>query len=199
MICITIPANALMYGTFLNISPASFAIFNTVLTRSVVGDATYPPVVADRVAIRCAGGIIGSPWATIVIHEACNPTVCSGSISRQESLNVNRISTRNLYLSRGVKEQQSRGSSCACHDLQVTRLLIDARPTRFRNGPMWDSSTAWRFVPFDNIRERRRDGNYILFLVPGGRGSWLVWYVEYDAGLAHGIYRHISVTGGLRS
>ena len=81
MIWMTIPAKALIYGMFLNNSLASFAIFNTVSAMFVVVDATYSELVVD-VVVMAAGneGTTGSPWATIVILEACNATVCSGSI-----------------------------------------------------------------------------------------------------------------------
>ena len=84
----TIPANALIYGTFVNIWPTSFAIFDTVSTMFVV-DVTYSQSSVDGIATGCVEGTIGSPWATMVVHEACDPTVCSGSI---QSLNVNGIS-----------------------------------------------------------------------------------------------------------
>jgi len=71
----TIPANALIYGTFLNVSLASFAIFNTVSTMFVVVDSMYSRLVADEMAKEGAGGTTGIPWATIVIDEACNPTI----------------------------------------------------------------------------------------------------------------------------
>jgi len=71
----TIPANALIYGTFLNISLASFAIINTVLTVFVVVDSIYSRLVVDEMAKEGAAGTTGIPWATVVINEACNPTV----------------------------------------------------------------------------------------------------------------------------
>jgi len=87
----TIPANALIYGTFVNIWPTSFAIFDTVSTMFVV-DVTYSQFSVDGIATGCVEGTIGSPWETMVTHEACNPTVCSGSIVTKQSINVNGIS-----------------------------------------------------------------------------------------------------------
>ena len=58
MICMMIPANALIYGTFLNVSLASFAIFNTVSTAFVAVDSMYSRLVV--------GGTSGIPWVTIV-------------------------------------------------------------------------------------------------------------------------------------
>jgi len=62
MICMTIPANALIYGTFLNVSLASFAIFNTVSSAFVAVDSMYSRSVVDEIT----GGTSGIPWATIV-------------------------------------------------------------------------------------------------------------------------------------
>jgi hypothetical protein len=75
MICMMTPANALIYGTFLNVSLASFAIVNKVSTVFVVVDSTYRRSMVDEMAIEGAGGTMGTPWATMVIHEVCNPTV----------------------------------------------------------------------------------------------------------------------------
>jgi hypothetical protein len=86
MICMTIPANALIYGTFLNVSLASFAIFNTVSTVFAVVDSMYSRLVVDGMAKEGAGGTTGIPWATIVIHEACNSTVRSGSIVTMQTV-----------------------------------------------------------------------------------------------------------------
>jgi len=58
MICMTIPANALIYGTFLNVSLASFAIFNTASTAFVAVDSMYSRSVV--------GGTSGIPWVAIV-------------------------------------------------------------------------------------------------------------------------------------
>jgi hypothetical protein len=69
----TIPANALIYGTFLNISPVSFAIINTVLTVFVVVDSGE--YIESTTTKEGAAGTTGIPWATVVINEACNPTV----------------------------------------------------------------------------------------------------------------------------
>ena len=96
MIWMTIPANALIYGTFLNSSPASFAIFNTVSTMFVVVDATYSELVVDGIATGNEG-TTGRPWVTVVIQEACNSTVCSGSIVAKQSLNVKDKSGGTLY------------------------------------------------------------------------------------------------------
>ena len=98
MIWMTIPVKALIYGTFLNNSLASFAIFNTVSTMFVVVDATYSKLVVDVVVIAAGNeGTTGNAWATVVIHEACNPTVCSGSIVAKQSLDVGDMSGRTSY------------------------------------------------------------------------------------------------------
>ena len=62
-----IPANALIYGTFWNISLVSFAIFNTVSTTLVVVDSGS---VVDEMA-KGAGGTSGISWATIVFLCSC--------------------------------------------------------------------------------------------------------------------------------
>jgi len=62
MICMTIPANALIYGTFLNVSLASFAIFNTVSTAFVAMDSMYSRSVVEEIT----GGTSGIPWVAIV-------------------------------------------------------------------------------------------------------------------------------------
>jgi hypothetical protein len=78
----------LIYGTLLNNSLASFAIFSTLSTMFVVVDATYSELVVDGIATD-GDGTTGSAWATVVIHKACNPTVCDGSIvANSQSLNV---------------------------------------------------------------------------------------------------------------
>jgi hypothetical protein len=41
----------------------------------VVVDSMYSRLVVDEMAKEGVGGTTGMPWATIVIHEACNPTV----------------------------------------------------------------------------------------------------------------------------
>jgi hypothetical protein len=64
MICMIIPANALIYGTFLKASLASFAIFNTVSTVLVAVDWTHSRLVVDVMAIEGAGGTTGTPWAS---------------------------------------------------------------------------------------------------------------------------------------
>ena len=122
MIWMTIPAKALTYGTFLNISLASFAIFNTVSAMFVVVDATQSELVVDVVIIAAGNeGTTGSPWATVVIHEACNTTDCSGSIVAKQSLNVEDMSGRTSYCGGLVQ----RGTSCTCHEPEA----IDARWT----------------------------------------------------------------------
>jgi len=55
----TIPANALIYGTFLNVSLASFAIFNTVSTAFVAVDSMYSRLVVDEITG-------GTSWVAIV-------------------------------------------------------------------------------------------------------------------------------------
>ena len=99
MIWMTIPAKALIYGMFLNNSLASFAIFNTVSAMFVVVDAKYSELVVDVVTAGGNAGTTGNPWATVVIHEACNPTICSGSIVAKQSLNVKDMSGRTSHCS----------------------------------------------------------------------------------------------------
>jgi hypothetical protein len=74
MICMTIPARALTYGTPVNISPASFATFDTVSTIFVVVDVTYSWWVVDGKTAECVEGTVGSPWATMVLDELSNTT-----------------------------------------------------------------------------------------------------------------------------
>ena len=70
-----IPAKALTYGTPFNISPASFAIFDTVSTMFIVVDTTYSWWVVDGKATECVDGTVGNPWAMMVLDELSNTTV----------------------------------------------------------------------------------------------------------------------------
>jgi hypothetical protein len=82
-----IPAKALTYGTPFNISPASFAIFDTVSTMFIVVDTTYSWWVVDGRATECVEGNIGSPWATMVLDEPSN-TMAWGEfiVTRREGM-----------------------------------------------------------------------------------------------------------------
>jgi hypothetical protein len=80
MICMIIPARALTYGTPFKISPASFAIFDTVSTIFVAVGATYSWLVVDGKTTECVEGTVGSPWTIMVLDELSNTTAWGESI-----------------------------------------------------------------------------------------------------------------------